>query len=229
MVISRSTIDRLEKVLSGFETSIRQIIAILVYLPTSNARRRTRLALSRTNGASELWANYLLIKFQKANEADSRWVFLFSSSRRLSSASWAREGRTCRTFLRVWGCEGESIENRSTYIHGEYKSICYSQLLLSQQSITLSRFRRVNRLCFRKSKIISNAVVQFRRRVSCSFIEFTKHSSGHCITKHKKPRIFEKEEKRKGMELWGQIGLCCHIDINRSRRLWPVVPLMLII
>jgi hypothetical protein len=44
-------------------------------LNTSNARPRTRLALSRRNSTSELSANYLLIKFQKI---DLRFEFLGS-------------------------------------------------------------------------------------------------------------------------------------------------------
>jgi hypothetical protein len=43
------------------------------HINTSNARPRTRLALSRRNSTSELSANYLLIKFRKT---DLRFEFL---------------------------------------------------------------------------------------------------------------------------------------------------------
>ena len=53
---------------------------------TSNARPKTRLALSRSNGVLALSINYLFIYFQKAKKAQSCCVFLSISSKRFSSA-----------------------------------------------------------------------------------------------------------------------------------------------
>ena len=71
----------------------------LGYLSTSNARLRTRSALSRRSVVSRLSVNYLFTEFQKMQWAYSCCVFLSSSSRHLSSAFWGEEGRTCRTSL----------------------------------------------------------------------------------------------------------------------------------
>jgi hypothetical protein len=73
-----------------------------LYLPlklTSNARLKTRSALSRRNDVSKLPSNYLFIQFQKSTIEHSRCVFLLSSSRRFSSVFCAREGRIGRTFM----------------------------------------------------------------------------------------------------------------------------------
>jgi len=66
---------------------------------TSNIRLRTRLAPSRRNAIFGLLTNYLFTQFQKVKWAHSRCIFLSSSSRRLSLASWAKVYGICMIFM----------------------------------------------------------------------------------------------------------------------------------